>query len=223
MLLTFTVHEEDVMKKSIASVALVAGALALESSPRAAVRLLIPSQDPGPPFYASIDRPPGGQIFQDGEWAAIPFLRDPDCVLSDSNLIVAFDLRAFRCPLTVHGFDIYKNGPPPIDPVPVYALLMGDGAVPIWFVRWSELQAAIAEGQLYIWDLRSLPSLLIGSASFFEFVNQIGILRPQGAGNGKIEVVSSGTLNDGREFQFSVREMGVDQISTLRHVRIEFR
>jgi hypothetical protein len=56
------------MKKSIAWVALVAGALALQSSPRAAVRLLIPSEDPGPPFDASIDRPPGGQIYQDGVW-----------------------------------------------------------------------------------------------------------------------------------------------------------
>jgi hypothetical protein len=211
------------MKKSIAWVALVAGALALESSPRAAVRLLIPSEDPGPPFYASIDRPPGGQIYQDGVWAAIPFLRDTACVEPDSNLIVAFDLRAFGCSLAVNGFAIYKNGPPPIDPVPVYALLMGNGAVPIWFVRWSELQAAIADGELTIGELAALPSLLIGSASFFEFVNQIGTLRPQGPGNGKIEIASSGTLNDGREFQFSVREMGVDQISTLRHVRIEFR
>ena len=54
-------------------------------------------------------------------------------------------------------------------------------------------------------------------------MNQIGVLRPQGAGNGKIEIASSGTLNDGRDFQFSVREMGENQISTLRHVRIEFR
>ena len=87
----------------------------------------------------------------------------------------------------------------------------------------SELQTAIADGELTIVELASLPSLVIGSASFFEFVNQIGTPRPQGPGNGKIEIASSGTLNDGREFQFSVREMGVDQISMLRHIRIEFR
>jgi hypothetical protein len=214
---------EDDMKKSIAWLAIAAGVLSLESSPDAAVRLLIPSQDAGPPFYASIDRPPTGQIFQDGVWAAIPFLRDTSCVLGDSNLLVAFDPRAFKCPLSVHGFAIYKNGPYPIDAVPVYALLMGNGAVPIWFVRWSELQASIADGEITIGDLAALPSLLIGSASFFEFVNQIGTLRPQGPGNGKIEIASSGTLNDGREFQFSVREMGIDQVSVLRHVRIEFR
>jgi hypothetical protein len=153
----------------------------------------------------------------------IPFLRDTRCVPVDSNLLIPFDSRSFGCQLAVHGFAIYKNGPFPIDPVPVYALLMGDGAVPIWFVRWSELRAAIADGDLTIGELTTLPSLLMGSASFFEYVNQIGTLRPQGAGNGKIEIASSGTLDDGRDFQFSVREMGVDQISTLRHIRIEFR
>ena len=82
---------------------------------------------------------------------------------------------------------------------------------------------AIADGDLTFGELKTLPSLLMGSASFFEYVNQIGALRPQGPGNGKIEIASSGTLADGRDFQFSVREMGVDQISTLRHIRIEFR
>jgi hypothetical protein len=90
-------------------------------------------------------------------------------------------------------------------------------------VRWSELQASITDGEITIGDLATLPSLLIGSASFFELVNQIGTLRPQGPGNGKIEIAASGTLNDGREFHFSAREIGVDQVSTLRHVRIEFR
>jgi hypothetical protein len=211
------------MMKSIAVIALTAAMVCLETPLQAAVRLAIPSQDPGPPFYASIARPPGGQIFQDGEWAAIPFLRATSCVPGDSNLLDGFDPRAFGCRLDVHGFAIYKNGPFPIDPVPLYALLMGDGSVPVWFVRWSELRTAIADGELTIGELSALPSLLVGSASFFEYVNQIGVLRPQGEGNGKIEIASSGTLDDGRDFQFSVREMGVDQTSTLRHVRIEFR
>jgi len=211
------------MMKSFAVIALTAAMVCLEAPLQAAVRLAIPSQDPGPPFYASIARPPGGQIFQNVEWAAIPFLRATSCVATDSNLLDAFDPRAFGCRLTVHGFAIYKNGPFPIDPVPLYALLMGDGSVPIWFVRWSELRTAIADGELTIGELAALPSLLVGSASFFEYVNQIGVLRPQGEGNGKIEIASSGMLDDGRDFQFSVREMGVDQTSTLRHVRIEFR
>jgi hypothetical protein len=214
--------KEDAVKKSVAWLAVTVAVLNLETSPDAAVRLLIPP-DPGPPFYASIDAPPTGQIFQDGHWAAIPFLRDTGCVPGDSNLLVAFDPRAFDCPLSVHGFAIYKNGPYPIDPVPLYAFFIGNGAVPIWFVRWPELQSAIADGELTIDDLATMPSLLVGSASFFELVNHIGTLRPQGPGNGKIEISSSGALDDGREFQFSVREMGVDRVSTLRHIRIEFR
>jgi len=95
--------------------------------------------------------------------------------------------------------------------------------VPIWFVRWPELQAAIADDELTIGELLSSPSLLMGSASFFEYVNQIGVLRPQGEDSGKIEASASGVLTDGRDFQFSVREMGVDQISTLRHIKIQFR
>src|SRR5262245_32921313 len=126
------------MKKSITCVAIAAGLLSLETSPEAAVRLLIPSEDPGPPFIAVTDRPPVGEVFQDGEWAAIPFLRDPDCALANprlagSNLLGGIEPSTFACPLTVHGFAIYKNGPYPIHPVPVYAFLLSNGAVPIWF------------------------------------------------------------------------------------------
>ncbi len=211
------------MRKSIACVALTILVIGLETSPHAAVRLAIPSQDAGPPFYASIAGPPFGYVFEDGQWAAIPFLRDSRCVPAAADLLAGFDPGSFECPLAVHGFAIYKNGPFPVDPVPLNVFLTGDGAVPIWFVRWSELQAAMSDSELSIGELATLPSLRIGSASFFEYVNHIGVLRPQGPGNGKIEIASSGTLNDGRDFQFSVREMGVDQVSTLRHVRIEFR
>jgi hypothetical protein len=211
------------MRKSIACLALTAVVMGLETSPHAAVRLAIPSEDDGPPFYASIAGPPFGFIFEDGRWAAIPFLRDSRCVPADADLLAGFDPRSFECPLAVHGFAIYRNGPFRIDPAPFFALLTGDGAVPIWFVRWSELEVAVADGELTVAELALLPSLLIGSGSFFEYVNHIGVVRPQGPGNGKIEIASSGTLNDGRDFQFSVREMGVDQVSTLRHVRIEFR
>jgi hypothetical protein len=208
--------------KRLTWLALAVGLLIIGSSLQAAVRVTISSPASGPPFYAAIARPPSGQIFQDEEWAAIPFLRDPVCVAADSNLLDGFDLRALNCALTIGGFAIFKNGPS-IDPVPVFVLLSGNGAVPIWFVRWPELQAAIADDELTIGELLSSPSLLMGSASFFEYVNQIGVLRPQGEDSGKIEASASGVLTDGRDFQFSVREMGVDQISTLRHIKIQFR
>jgi hypothetical protein len=215
-------EEEDRMTRSLARFVVALGVLGAGAYVDASVRLAVPSQDPGPPFYAAIDHPPTGQIFQDGEWAAVPFLREPACVPADVNLLDGFDLppRPFTCQLTVHGFAIYKNGPS--DLIPMNILLMGDGTVPIWFVRWSELQAAIADDVLTIEELETLPSLLVGSASFFEYLQQPGAFRPQGLGNGKIESVASGTLSDGRAFQFSVREMGIDRISTLRHIRIEF-
>jgi hypothetical protein len=48
-------------------------------------------------------------------------------------------------------------------------------------------------------------------------------MRPQGLGNGKIELVSRGWLEDGRSFAMELREMGVDRVSTLRHIAITFR
>lgn len=46
------------------------------------------------------------------------------------------------------------------------ANLHGLGAVPVWFVSWPEMQAALADDVLTV--LLSLPSLRIGSASFFK-------------------------------------------------------
>jgi hypothetical protein len=118
---------------------------------------------------------------------------------------------------------IYKNAPPPVDSAPIQSNLHGLGAVPIWFVSWPELQAALADNVLTVPELLSLPSLRIGFASFFKETQHPGAERPQGIGNGKIEITAHGTLTDGRTFQFQVREMGVDQQSVLRHIKIEFR
>ncbi len=193
----------------------------LTTAAHAQVRLSVPEEDPGPPFYAALER-----LFvpHTDEWAAISFLRQPGCVPDDFNLLDLFDVpAAFGCPLTVQGHVIYKNAPPPVDSAPIQANLHGLGAVPIWFVSWPELQVALADDVLTVPELLSLPSLLIGSASFFKETQHPGNERPQGEGNGKIEITARGTLTDGRTFQFQVREMGVDQQSVLRHVRIEFR
>ena len=103
------------------------------------------------------------------------------------------------------------------------ANLHGLGAVPIWFVSWPELQVALADDVLTVPELLSLPSLQIGFASFFKETQHPGNERPQGAGNGKIQMTAYGTLTNGHTFQFQVREMGVKQQSVLRHVKIEFR
>jgi hypothetical protein len=148
-------------------------ALLTPATAQSAVRTTFPAQNPGPPFYAFLDRPPVGEIFRDGDWVAIPFVRDPSCIPPDFNLLDSADIpRAFGCELTVKGFALWKNGPPPIDPVPIQAYYSGLGAVPVWFVTWTDLQAAIADDELTTAELQSLPSLIIGSASFFEAVEQ---------------------------------------------------
>lgn len=189
--------------------------------PLAAVTRQFPGEDAGPPFYSPIER-----LFipHTEEWAAIVFVRDPACIPPGFNLLDLLAVpAAFGCPATVEGHITYKNGPPPIDAAPIHALLRGTGAVPIWFVAWSALEAAIADDLLTLPEIAAMPSLRVGSASSFQMSQHPGATRPQGLGNGKIEMVARGLLEDGRSFQFQVREMGVEQESVLRHIRIEFR
>ena len=60
-----------------------------------------------------------------------------------------------------------RETPEPIGP-PKLVFTRGTGAVPVWFVRWAELQAAIANDELTITELRAMGSLQIGYANFFE-------------------------------------------------------
>lgn len=178
------------------------------------------SQAP-PPYYSIVER---DFLPHTDEWTGIVFVRPPACVPGGFNLLNVLDIPgAFFCPLLVDGFAIWKNGPPPVDNSPIKVDMRGLGAVPIWFARWDELQPALADNILTVPELQSLPSLVTGSADFFQLAQQPGELRPQGQGNGKIEFVARGTLEDGRSFQYETREMGVDQTSVLRHVRIAFR
>jgi hypothetical protein len=200
----------------------------LGATANAQIRVRIPEDDPGPPFYAVIERSslnfPPVFVPHTDEWAAIVFERQPGCVPDGFNLLDFFDVpAAFGCPLTVQGHAIFKNAPPPVDQAPIQVNLHGLGAVPIWFVSWPELQVALADDVLTVPELLSLPSLQIGSASFFKETQHPGAERPQGPGNGKIEITAYGTLTDGRTFQFQVREMGVEGVSVLRHITIEFR
>jgi hypothetical protein len=199
------------------------------------VRTAIPSENPGPPAYSQIQRAIGPYPFfipHTDEWAAIPFLRNTACVPPNFNLLDFNDFtpafpggppRPFVCPLTAEGFALWKNGPPPIDFVPIFSELHGTGSVPVWFVSWAELLAAVADDNLTLAELSAMGSLQVGYADFYNETVQPGVNRPQGPGNGKIEINALGILLDGRSFQLSIREMGDDGISLLRHARIEFR
>jgi hypothetical protein len=74
------------------------------------VRVEFPDDDPGPPFYARIRH---NFAIQNGQWAAIIFYRSPNCVAPSFNLLRLFNPAAFGCPLTVEGFALYDQVPPP--------------------------------------------------------------------------------------------------------------
>jgi hypothetical protein len=202
---------------AVLTVALLCGAVAAE----AAIRIEVPEQGPGIPAYARINGEPLSirpWVVQDGTWAAIAFYRLPECVPRDFNLLSFFDIpRAFRCPLTVRGFEIWKNGLPPVDFAPIQSELRGLGAVPIWFVKWNELQAAIADGTLTVSELWTIPSLRVGSAGFFQ-----ESLHPLGApaARGSLQIVAHGLLSNGAAFQLEVASPDQDSISI---VKISFR
>lgn len=178
-----------------------------EGTARANVRL----ESAGGPFYARVER---GLIHTDGEWAAIAFYRPPACVPADFNLLDFFNPAAFGCDSFVAGFEIWKHGPWAGDEGPIHTRLSNTGPMPIWFVSWSELQAAMADDVLTIGELAGLPSLLIGAATSFSET-----LHPFGAAKQTMTlIVASGTLADGRKFAYQATETH----NTIRHVRIAF-
>jgi hypothetical protein len=185
----------------------------------AAVRVEFPEQSPGYPFYARIEPGSPPFVIQDGTWAAIVFYRLPQCVPAGFNLLTLFDVPgAFACPLTVRGFEIWKNGGPPVDLAPIQVESRGLGAVPIWFVRWTELQTAMADGTLTVTELFAIPSLRIGSASFFqESVRPVG-----GAQKGSLQIVAQGLLSDGTSFQLQFASVE-GQLDLTSSVKIFFR
>jgi hypothetical protein len=147
------------------------------------------------PYYARISQ---GEYFGDGEWVAIVFYRPPSCVPDDFNLLDFFDFaNVWGCqPTTTDGFEIWKNGPS-TDLAPIQQELHGKGAVPVWFVSMEELQEAIEDDVLTIDELAALPSLKIGSASFYHET-----LHPWG-GSVKNHLVfnAHGSFADGSSFK----------------------
>jgi hypothetical protein len=183
----------------------------------AQVRTVIPDEDPGPTFYARIERQSVHTEIapHTAQWAAIMFYRSPSCVPPDFNLLDLFHIpAAFGCSLTIDGFEIWRNGPPPIDFAPMMAMFRGTGDVPIWFVSWPELQAAAADDVLTITELMAMDSLIVGTADkFHETLHPTG-----GAINPRIVITAGGILSDGRTFQLQ-HSGGIGGVQT----RINFR
>jgi hypothetical protein len=172
------------------------------------------------PFYARIvgEQVHGTEeIFHNNDWAVIPFYRPPTCIPEEFNLLDFFDFAsAFSCnPQTVEVATIWRNGPG-IDPAPIMAKSRGLGEVPVWFVSWTDLQAAIADGELTIGELGALESLMVGTASFYSET-----LRPGEAAQVPfITFVASGELEDGRSFHVQATRSG--GAGRLTNIRIAF-
>jgi hypothetical protein len=179
--------------------------------------LHIPDEAPGAPYYALLSR---GFVPNNGAWAGIVFLRSPSCVPADFNLLDWFDRwAAWDCQLMVEGEEWWHSltAPPPFQERD-----RGLGAVPVYFVRWSEFQAAIADDLLTITELQSLPSLMKGSASFLEHVVHN---TNQPTNHGHETLVSHGTLEDGRTFDFRYNEKFLPETGehVFPNVKIDFK
>jgi hypothetical protein len=195
-------------------IAILAAATMMSQSPK---RLEFPGDVPGPPLYAQIADIPGLQpeYYHTDEWAAVVFHRNPACVPPAFNLLDGFDLpTVFTCSLTIRGFEIWPTAPPE-GFVPLELRGRGLGAVPIYFVSWPELQAAISDRVLTIGELRALPSLAIGFAGQFSVGIRPGFFTQPG-----VEMSGRGQLQDGRQFQFEASAGGA--FVDPKHVKIVF-
>lgn len=209
------IRESGYLRKGAVGL-VVAGALTLLApvtpSADAQVRLLVPEESPSGPFYARLER---GTVLQTEDWVAIAFYREPSCVRTNFNLLNFFDVAnipaIFSCPLTVHGFELWAD--PANDPAPRQSKLQGNGAVPVWFVSVADVQAALPG--ITVTELLAMPSLMQGVAtSFTETLHPLG-----GAVQSTLQIVATGSLPDGRTFDF----VAVEASAELRYVRIEFR
>jgi len=163
--------------------------------------------DPNVPFY--------GRVLNGEQWSAVVFYRPPGCVPLDFDIERFFaGPSAFSCgPMTVSGFAIYENGPPPIDPGPKQARWINAHDVPIWFVPTTAYNTVNADGRVTIAELLSLDPLM-GSASFFSEVLHI---RPPDPAFQHYSVVARGTLEDGREFSLRILRTPGE-----RHLEVRF-
>jgi hypothetical protein len=218
-------REKDMRRKWLLAFEVQLVALALLAPPALAddglVRTTWPSvEDPGPPYYARIN--PGHDIFNDGEWAAVIFYRDPGCVPSDFNLLTFFDPpRAFACELTVEGASLWEGEP--LVGAPKSLTVRGDGAVPVWFIPADSIVQLTLDGVLTVDELASAEGLIVGTASEFQETLHPDELPPVLGGGGNpnpiLIVAAHGSLEDGRLFTLEI-DLVKDVVDSTR-IRFE--
>jgi hypothetical protein len=161
-----------VRRALLRAVFLALGALCAAGAPAANERVIVAGDPNGGRFYARLER---GLVPATDEWVAIAFYRNPACVRAEFNLLDFFDFAnipaIFFCPLTVHGFEIWKNGTGN-DEAPIQTKSYGNGAVPVWIVSRSDYDKALPGVTLT--ELLAMPSLMQGVATFFEETRAMG-------------------------------------------------
>jgi hypothetical protein len=175
-------------------------AAALCGSANAELRLQIPEQTFGPPFYARIEfaAVDPAIVPHNGEWAAIVIYRQFDCIPADFNLLEVFDVpAAFGCPLNdISGYEVWMNAPG-VDPAPTASRLRGESSVPVLFVRHAEFLDAIADAVLTMPELLALPSARMGLAEQYD-----ELMRPsQSNAEPLLHITAQGRFEDGGGFR----------------------
>lgn len=178
-------------------------------------RKAVPTEDPGPPFYARVTTILN-QFFHADDWLAIPFYRDPSCVPPDFNLLELFDFPgadgpgAFACPLLMSGFLLIEPDAP-LGTFPRQVVLRGD-AVPFRFVPWSEFEAGAEDGVVTMAELSAMNPVAGIAHRYHE------TLKPR-EGDHLIVIRADGTLEDGRSFRFGVSHLQ----ERTRSIHLSFR
>lgn len=116
----------------------------------------VPDQNPGPPFYARIAVQGPDKLFLNANGTVVvPFIRNPDCIDSNFNLLDLFHIpNAFSCPLNATGKGLVeRNAPPKAAPLISY---LESKAMPVWFFDSEKLSNAMADGKLTIDELKKL-------------------------------------------------------------------
>ncbi|MHC4493139.1 MAG: hypothetical protein ACYTDU_16115 [Planctomycetota bacterium] len=156
----------------------------------AADRLDFPEDFGGPPIYIR------DVVDTDSGWAAVLFLRDPDCA-GDANLLEV-NVAARNCALTSHGY-VIRSLPPPNPPDVFHAA--GNEDMPVWLLSTEDYEDAVDNGVLTVGELEGTSSLVKGVAD--QFVEHTELTN---AGFTKIN--SHGTLDDGRKFKVKLSSAG---------------